>query len=146
MKENEIIKALECCSIRNTNCKECPYYLEKDCVEKDALDLIQKKNTEIDILIRKNETLKDEVSRLQNILVGFMSEVEMWSNKYDVDISNIHRIPLLAKEDFNIRNKIKMKGIKEFWHKLKQKKKWDIDMPDHIYVSDGDNLLKELTE
>ena len=69
MKENEIIKALGYCSIRSPNCKECPYYLEKDCVEKDALDLIKRKNTEIDILIRKNETLKDEVERLKNTVV-----------------------------------------------------------------------------
>lgn len=101
-------------------------------------------DTEIDILIRKNETLKDEICRLQNILVGFMGEVGTWSNKYDVDISNIHKLPLLAKEDYNIRNKIKHKGIKEFWNKLKQKKQWDVDISDYVLVDDGDNLVKEM--
>ena len=35
---------------------------------KDALDLIKQKKTEIDILIRKNEALKDEVSELKEEL------------------------------------------------------------------------------
>lgn len=63
---------------------------------------------------------KAEIERLQKIVVGFMDEVGTWSNKYDVDISNILKLPLLAKEDWNIRNKIKSEAIKEFAEKLKE--------------------------
>ena len=62
---------------------------------------------------------KAEIERLQKIIVGFMDEVGTWSNKYDVDISNIHKLPLLAKEDWNIRHKIKSEAIKEFAERLK---------------------------
>ena len=105
---------------------------------------LSKKDTEIDILIRKKNDaydeiaeLKAEVERLQKIIVGFMDEAGTWSNKYDVDISNILKLPLLAKEDFNIKNKIKTEAIKEFAEKLK-KRTWDI-----TYI---DNLVKEMTE
>ena len=155
MTDEQIIKALECC-ISNQRCDNCPLYASDSCFvveEKAIYDLINRKNaelkkkdTEINILIRKNNTLKDEISRLQNILVGFMSEVGTWSNKYDVDVSNIHKIPLLAKEDFSIRNKIKLKGIKEFWEALKTKKQWDVDIPEYVFVSDGDNLVEEMTK
>ena len=63
---------------------------------------------------------KAEVERLQKIIVGFMDEVGTWSNKYDVDVSNIHKLPILAKEDWNIRNNIKSEAINTFAEKLKE--------------------------
>ena len=86
-----------------------------------AFDEINRQKAEIDILIRKKDALRDEIAeqqaeieRLQKIIVGFMDEVGTWSNKYDVDISSIHKLPILAKEDWNIRHKIKSEAIKEF--------------------------------
>ncbi len=109
MTDNDIIKALECClkgdydKIINALCAKCPYCKNTDCkliLQQDVLDLINRQ--------------KAEIERLQKIILGFMDEVGTWSNKYDVDISNIHKLPLLAKEDFNIKNKIKSEAIKEF--------------------------------
>lgn len=92
----------------------------------ELLRIIKNQKVEIDILIRKKKTLRDEIAeqqaeieRLQKILVGFMDEVGTWSNKYDVDISNIYKLPLLAKEDFNIKNKIKSEAYREFVGRLK---------------------------
>ena len=70
MNDNEIIKALECCkSTDYEQCKECPLNTGRDfCSEKlhgESLEIIKRQKTEIDILIRKNETLKDEISELQ---------------------------------------------------------------------------------
>ena len=78
MTDEQIIKALECCiSDNEKDCKlNCPYKGNMNmCVNdlpKNALDLINrqkdelaKKNTEIDILIRKKETLQDEICELQ---------------------------------------------------------------------------------
>lgn len=90
-----------------------------------------------------------EIERLQKIIVGFMDEIGTWSNKYDVDISNIHKLPLLAKEDLNIRNKIKSEVIKEFAERLKD------EFVQGIRVYNGyasvkdilrniDNLVKEM--
>ena len=86
---------------------------------------------------------KAEVERLQKIIVGFMDEVGTWSNKYDVDISNIYKLPILAKEDFNIRNKIKSEAIKEFWEKLKQKFQSVKYIPPSVYLM-GNIILKEM--
>ena len=79
MNDNEIIKAVEYCSSNDDCDLNCP--IEKETTEDEgcirtigrlALDIIkrykselEKKDTEIDILIRKNETLKDEVSELR---------------------------------------------------------------------------------
>lgn len=65
MTDNEIIKALECCST-SYDCEDCPYYCgDKDCPEsviKDALDLINRKNVEI-------EKCKRDAS-LTNFVIG----------------------------------------------------------------------------
>lgn len=60
MRDNEIIKALECCSSNATgdeHCKDCPYNFTEYCGEesaKDILDLIKRKDAEIERL----ETIK----------------------------------------------------------------------------------------
>ena len=128
MTDNDIIKALECCFLSECACKDCPYSAFEIC---DTAKMI---NTVIDLINRQ----KAEIERLRKIIVGFIDEVGTWSNKYEVDISTIHKLPLLAKEDFNIRNKIKTEAIKEFAERFKEKS----------YLNDGvvyiDNLVKEM--
>lgn len=44
MKDNDIIKALECCSVHPMKCKKCPYNKIACCTDahrKDALELIK---------------------------------------------------------------------------------------------------------
>ena len=65
MTGEQTVKGLEICSSEHLGCEDgCPYVevacLGGDALLKDALALVKKKDTEIDILIRKNETLKDE--------------------------------------------------------------------------------------
>ena len=122
MTDEQIVKALD--EVAKRGFKLCGL----------ALDLINRQ--------------KAENERLQKILVGFMDEVGTWSNKYDVDISNIHRLPLLAKEDWNIRNKIKADAIKEFAERLKEKYKcYDTNVGvigKMALYKDIDNLVKEM--
>lgn len=57
MTESEIIKALECCY--NAQCSKCPYEIR--CIKlmtKDALDLINRKNAEIERLKEFIETTR----------------------------------------------------------------------------------------
>lgn len=142
MIDNEIMKVLECCKDGGNRCDECPYGID-DCLTdndesillKDVLDLINRKDAEIE--------------RLQKIIVGFMDEVGTWSNKYEVDVSTIYKLPLLAKENLNIRNKIKAEAIKEFAERLKEKghipiEKWSTTKEKAVYESDIDNLIKEM--
>ena len=66
MTEAEIMKALECCSkVADEGCAECPL-CRKDCfklnLEKLALDLLNRKNAEI-------ERLAKEVDRLSQVVL-----------------------------------------------------------------------------
>ena len=80
INDNDIIKALECCihdddGTKERPCQDCPLLLDDVCsnsLRKHSLDLInrqkaeiEKKDIEIDILIRKKEALRDEVERLK---------------------------------------------------------------------------------
>ena len=52
MTDNEIIKALNLCSTLPQGCGECPYFGREDCVAdsaKDAIDLIQRQQEEIEV-------------------------------------------------------------------------------------------------
>lgn len=70
MTDNEIIKALECCRTpKCSNCVECPQRgLGTDCLGElieNTINLINRQQAEIDILIRKKETLRDEIAEKQ---------------------------------------------------------------------------------
>ena len=62
-----------------------PHSINREWVEalticRQALKDAEKQNTEIDILIRKNETLKDEVERLRK---ECGKQSELWSNHFE---------------------------------------------------------------
>ena len=70
--DEEVIKALECCSKDNVkDCDACPYEdmeTKTYCVNeliKDALDIINRQKSEIDILVRKHDSLLDELAEKQ---------------------------------------------------------------------------------
>ena len=50
MTDNDIIKALECCSCDNYQCDNCPYAYKTCTVYKDSLDLINRQKAEIEKL------------------------------------------------------------------------------------------------
>lgn len=61
MTDNEIIKALECCSDTvNYQCNKCPLYVdcEKAVIAECALDLINRQKEQIESLIAGQETLQ----------------------------------------------------------------------------------------
>ena len=75
MTEAEIMKALECCQTTyNRNCGECPYRIYKStaisthsCSEylrKDLLDLINRKNAEIDSLFLEIKELNEVIKKI----------------------------------------------------------------------------------
>ena len=116
MKDDEIVKALECCKGGIDNCKKCPYGLG-ECLNdnyesvlmKDALDLINRKNAEV-------ERLKD----------GIKFERER--------VDNIPNLLLQAKTE----------AIKEFAERLRKQATVDDDSTWWIANIDVDNLVKEM--
>ena len=65
--DEEVIKSLEHCKV--SDCLGCPCHtcIESclDVLTPNALDLINRKNAEIDILVRKHDTLLDELAEKQ---------------------------------------------------------------------------------
>ena len=137
MTDNEIIKALEKCLRNGCHTSEC-YFFKNECSEhcwqcaiRHALDLIHQKDTEIDILIRKKETLKDEVSELK-------AEVE----RLQEENKSFSCMGMLYSE-------IKAEARKEFAERLKERavlRCFDPMFGVRIALSepDIDNLLAEM--
>ena len=95
MTDNEIIKALECCSYDNYQCDNCPYAYKTCTVYKDSLDLINRQKAEI-------ERLREETA-------------ELIDDRYATQLL----CHLIKKED-DTRN-VRSDAIKEFAERLKNK-------------------------
>ncbi len=71
MTDNEIIKALECCTDESyENCNECPYSIDAERCERmklleDILDLINHQKAEIERLKKEIQITKDAYTMLQ---------------------------------------------------------------------------------
>lgn len=116
MTDNEIIQALECCSIKHA-CSECPYTRNKGCgcingILKDTLDLIKRQQSEI-------ERLKYQVNRLKN-----------YDERRDIDLHS--RLIANARAE----------AIKEFAERLKEKIYIKKDI--NFYGKKINNLVKEM--
>ena len=141
MTDNEIIKALECCRQKEEHCHICPYNPVNDCcrrIQDDALDLINRQKAEIDILIRKKESLMDEIAEQQAEIERLKGENKQirtdcrWCEEWQTT-------ELLGE---------RAKAIKEFAERLKGKAYYceKIDRKDDFVVNetDIDNLVKEI--
>ena len=83
MTDAEIIKALECCGIHETNCTSCPYFEKTYCVDADALKLINRQKAEIEELYKSLDkyileihSQKAEIERLQKFCDIYSTEGE----------------------------------------------------------------------
>ena len=78
MTDEQIIKALECCSMGSyPACRDCPYhddYVNRDCINKrnaDIKDLIIREQKEIEAKQAHILCLKAEIERLTGILNSY---------------------------------------------------------------------------
>ena len=131
--QEQIIKALECCcEMENKDCLQCPYFsvpFKSDCVIRktnDVIDLINyltTTNKNYEATIKRADELIDTLKAENKRLLPFGCQVEV-SEK--------------------IEKEIKTEAIKEFWDKAKQTR--EFRTCPYVYVLDGDNLVKEMTE
>ena len=147
MQESDVIKALECCEagIDFEVCDNCPRCIEEeravDCfkrLHKATLDLIKRKDAEIDILIRKKETLRDEIAEKQ-------AEIEEYRAKHKElykKLSNVQTMAIMVNER---ADEIKAEAYKEFAERLKNHF-WSKADCDVLIRGVIDNLLTELTK
>ena len=105
MTDNEIIKALECCSMGSyPACRDCPYhddYVNRGCINKrnaDIKDLINRQKAEIERLGRENTALMND----SNIKAANLEWVEKLMSATDKEITEA-----------------KAEAIKEFAEKVK---------------------------
>ena len=151
MNETEIIKALEMCgNIVVSSCKECSFHIScnANCVKqvmRNALALINRqkadlkqKDTEIDILFRKNETLKDEVAELRAEVERLKNECFCLSNERDAYKDVLDTAVSEARKEFAER--LEEKSI---YVSPSSNGKFGVDV---VFVEDVYNLLTELTE
>lgn len=103
MTDNEIIKALECCSNEPTlNCRNCPYEracnMGKSDMQRDALDLISRQKAEIERLRQANKDICDVGGRLlrerKTIRAEAIKEFAERLKTYPIDCN----LPLLGLE------------------------------------------------
>jgi hypothetical protein len=141
MTDEEIKKALECCADGGNRCDECPYGIG-DCLDddhksimlEDALELINRKDAEIDIILRKKEKLRDLVAEQQAEIERLRRSVMQARSR------PMHKV---YNADFVKYKSLLFKGhresaIKEFAERIKEKS----------YLNDGvvciDDLVKEM--
>jgi histone H3/H4 len=163
MTDNEIIKALECCSKKD--CKQCPAFDENiECGENTiifALNLINRKDAEIKELETITGLMKNREYYNKFIKEVFQKETgnellfpdfdEIYK-RYFEQRAEIERLQKAIKvQDIMIGNQdLKIKGakneaIKEFAERLKEKATSTF-YEEHKYVDteDIDNLVKEM--
>ena len=108
MTDNDIIKALE--KILELMCREGD--LQRASTISNALNLINRQKSEIDILIRKKEALRDEIAEQQ-------AEIEEYRAKYKdlyTKLSNVQTMAITVNEQ---ADEIKAEAYKEFAERLK---------------------------
>ena len=137
MTDNEIIKALECCS-QNNGCETCPYCGIGHCTEllpEDALGLINRQKAEIG---RLNAEVKKQKGKIK-IRELIIEKLKTSSNAY---------IDLMSDSLGYLE--IKAEAIKEFAEKLKQQEVsvYSNEMKMYSVISvtteELDNLVKEM--
>lgn len=153
MTDNDIVKALECCTNEPMlNCRNCPY--EDSCnmgrsdMQKDALDLINRQKAEILELQGNLKFVRGTVERL--LESSNKQQAEIAKLKAMVDAAEEYLQPLPFKNAFDAEiAKTRAEAIIEFAKKLENKLANNTDISAVGYqsiIADIDNLVKEMTE
>ena len=125
MTDNEIIKALECCSKypEEQDCSECPLNSRgADCLDfelgKFVLDLINRQKEEIERLKTENKDISEqfrildvECERLEKANEKQKAEIERLNSPYEMQVEASKKL----------ENSIKAEAVKEFAERLKKK-------------------------
>ena len=146
MTDNEIIKALECCSeTKTSDCKECPL-LSVECSKYDlyklALDLINHQKAENEENSLKIETQANTIKILETALEN--------QNTVNVELQLKIKNYISEKDDLNIELQA-MRGVANSYKAEVEKLKAEIRNTDNILNSHDtcldiiiDNLVKEM--
>lgn len=152
MKDEDIIKALECCSSpdRDLKCNNCPAHSDYRCMLKpsEVFDLVNRLQAEIERLTEENEEVHSNWQKLKKSYDELSDEAKTEIKRKD-KILNSYALQYGTVKDQNKRiEEIKSEARKEFAESLKNatvpvvlggKYHYDVITKEGI-----DNLLKEL--
>lgn len=150
MTDNEIIKALECCS-KNILCGQCPLKEKNNCINKlsaYALELISRQQAEI-------ERLHDEVSKTRRKALLEASSKFAGHSDYHGDTILCKLICMAEGKEVEIakpldKSEIKSESVKEFVKEHKEIMRSFLDDDNEFlmkwceYEVNTDNLVKEM--
>ena len=147
MTDNEIIKALECCTNNKgtgsyVDCPLANYAFEEcaDILRTEAYNLINRQ--------------KDKIKEFDERNIIYRSTVEWQAKEINRQKTENDSLKVeLAKCSIRLDNlyktadEIKSEAIKEFAERLKEKLQWDVEFDNKlVFESDIDNLVKEMME
>ena len=108
MTDNEIIKALECCSVHPMKCKKCPYQGLECCTNehrKNALDLINRQKAEIERLEKGSlkEAMIFNSKTIENATAEAIKEfAEMITNRASaIQVGDISWVWQISQDDID---------------------------------------------
>ena len=160
MTDAEIIKALEChIGYTAKRCPNCAYTVYGcDCLEKlhhSLYDLIKRQKAEIERLQKLQKPTGAGGFKIENGKVIFYSDMlNGYRHEYKDLEEIVKELNLYMHTDERSMELIshykhkaqtaKTEAIKEFWEKAKNTREYRT-CP-YVYISDGNNLVKEMTE
>ena len=145
MNDNDVIKALECCKSVVGNCINCPYEVN-DCFSedgtnlliRDALDLINRRNEEINALTVELQAMRGAANSYKMHYENAQAEIEK------LQIRNKTLAAITKNYDWKFAN-AKSEAIKEFAERLKAVAEYDDVCEEYsLHPSDIGNLVKEM--
>ena len=148
MTDNEIIKALECCTswVCGLSCADCPLH-GTGCVHfnklKETLDLINRQKAEIQALREDIHNRKTRENKLRSKIKSFRAEIERLKGYVTPVVQLVNEYDIMVA---------KAEAIKEFAERLKEKSSkislvYSGDVVKTDYTINGaylDNLVKEM--
>lgn len=156
LTDKDIIKALECCNVE-TDCKRCPLYKEHsaNCIDiacKNALDLINRQQLEIENLKVENQSLRTAANSLKMHYEEAQAQIERLE-KETKDKERAYNDEFLLRKEWQTKCRellkekqtVKSEVIKEFAERLKEYATqgfWETDA--YVGAEQIDNLVKEL--
>lgn len=153
MTDNEIIKALECCTNDDAHCRECPYdctgTIRKHCSDvlaEDAISLINRQKAELDDLKRDDlPRCKDALRRANEIGMALEKENQELKEKIEYLNGVITTTAECAYESRQMAMKwARAEAIKEFAQDLKEALYFTEFGTPVVDVSDIDDFVKEM--
>ena len=157
MRDNEIIKALECCADESyENCNECPYSIDTVSCERmklleDSLYLINRQNAEIERLQKEVnlvsiqfQDLKERYQEAQTEIERLEKEAEDKERAYNDEFCLRKEWQTKCQELLKEEQIIKSEARKEFVKKIKEKKMQSTMDIRICTIEMIDNLLKEM--